>query len=92
MKGRGYGLSGRTAFSIYRFDKRDGVIAAGFTICAIYTAVLAAAGYLDWTFYPVLSGSLFHPLAISGYAVYTALCVTPLVLNKREDRVWDACR
>jgi energy-coupling factor transport system permease protein len=92
MKGRGYGLPGRTAFSIYRFDKRDGVIAAGFTICAIYTAVLAAAGYLDWTFYPVLSGSLFHPLAISGYAAYTALCVTPLVLNKREDRVWDACR
>lgn len=92
MKGRGYGLPGRTAFSIYHYDRRDKLLCIWFMFCGVVMACLASAGLLKWTFYPVLSGNLFHPAAVSGYLIYTALCMTPLVLNKREDCIWDACR
>ncbi|MDT2759344.1 energy-coupling factor transporter transmembrane component T [Enterococcus xiangfangensis] len=35
MKARGYGLKGRTAFSLYRFDLRDGVILAYLLISSV---------------------------------------------------------
>ena len=92
MKSRGYGLPGRTAFSIYRFDRRDGMLCIWFALCAAYTGILSAAGYLNWAFYPVLSGSLLHPLTVSGFICYAAMCITPLYLNRKEDAQWDASR
>lgn len=92
MKSRGYGLPGRTAFSIYRFDRRDGMLCIWFALCGAYTGILSAAGYLNWAFYPVLSGSLLHPLTVSGFICYAAMCITPLYLNRKEDAQWDASR
>ena len=40
MKGRGYGLPGRTAFSVYRFTRRDGAALA----CLLATGAMVIAG------------------------------------------------
>ncbi|MCQ2560580.1 MAG: energy-coupling factor transporter transmembrane protein EcfT [Clostridia bacterium] len=88
MKSRGYGLNGRTAFSIYTFQKRD-----------IYALVwlLAGGAYIFygwlskgiyWRYYPTVKWTGLTPLAVSVQLVYLLLCLTPVVINLAEDRRW----
>ena len=91
MKSRGYGLPGRTAFSIYRFDKRDKQ--ALLCLLALGLLVLAGAALdgLTWRYFPSVRLST-TPLSFGVLAVYTALCALPLILNWKEDRKWTALR
>ena len=92
MKSRGYGLPGRTAFSIYRFDDRDKVVFGWLCFCGFFIVCGWAVGGLYWRFYPSIKGTAFTPLGVSFQVVYLALCLTPLILNRREDRVWKRLR
>ncbi len=88
MKSRGYGLPGRTAFSLYRFDRRDRAALLFLLICGVYIAVGAALGALKWRFYPTVKGAALGPYALSVFAVYFALCIAPVIIDEREDRKW----
>ena len=88
MKSRGYGLPGRTAFSIYRFDDRDKAALAWLGFCGFYIFAGWLAGGMDWRYYPSIRGAAITPLTISFQLVYLALCLTPVVVNWREDRKW----
>lgn len=92
MKSRGYGLSGRTAFSIYRFDGRDRAALAWLCFCGFYLGSGWAVGGLYWRWYPSVKGAEVTPFTLSLQLVYLALCLTPLILNRREDRVWKRLR
>ena len=91
MKSRGYGLPGRTAFSVYRFDKRDRQ--ALVCLLVLGAAVLAGAAFdgLTWRYFPSVRWST-TPLSFGVLAAYTALCALPLILNWKEDRKWNALR
>lgn len=91
MKSRGYGLPGRTAFSVYRFDKRDRQ--ALVCLLVLGAAVLAGAAFdgLTWRYFPTVKWST-TPLSFGVLAAYTALCALPLILNWKEDRKWNALR
>lgn len=91
MKSRGYGLPGRTAFSVYRFDKRDRQ--ALICLLVLGTAVLAGAAFdgLTWRYFPTVKWSATL-LSFGVLAAYTALCALPLILNWKEDRKWNALR
>lgn len=84
MKSRGYGLKGRTAFSIYRFDDRDIYAFVWLLFCAIFIISGWAAGKLQWRYYPTIDGALAVPLQL----VYLALCLTPVIINGWEARTW----
>ena len=88
MKSRGYGLPGRTAFSIYRFDSRDRAALGWLLFCGLSILAGWAAGGLDWRYYPTMKGALAGVLPISLQLVYLALCLTPVILNRREDYLW----
>jgi energy-coupling factor transport system permease protein len=88
MKSRGYGLKGRTAFSIYRFDKRDGAMLIFLLLCALYIILGSVFGGLKWVYYPRLKGALTGPYTLSLYLAYLLLSLMPLILNLREDRKW----
>ncbi len=90
MKSRGYGLPGRTAFSIYRFDRRDRLVLLWLAGCGLYLLLGWMAGGLFWQYYPVVKGALTGILPISLQAVYLALCLTPLILNAKEERKWQS--
>lgn len=92
MKSRGYGLPGRTAFSIYRFDDRDRAALAWLLFCGIYIACGWAAGGFSWRYYPTMKGVAPGPFPASFQLVYLALCLTPVILNKKEDREWTRLR
>ncbi len=88
MKSRGYGLPGRTAFSIYRFDERDKTALCWLCFCGFYIIAGWIAGSLDWQYYPIIKGTITGMFPISFQLVYLALCLTPVILNRLEDRKW----
>ena len=88
MKSRGYGLPGRAAFSLYRFDKRDGGVLLFLLACAAYIILGSVTGGLRFQYFPSLKGAEATPYAISILAVYAALCLMPLFLNAREAIAW----
>ncbi len=88
MKSRGYGLPGRTAFSIYRFDERDKTALSWLVFCGFYIFCGWRAGGLRWRYYPTLKGAPLTPLTVSFFLVYLALCLTPVFLHRRENRKW----
>ena len=92
MRGRGYGLPGRTAFSIYRFDGRDKALLAWLGSCGFFLLCGWAAGGLYWRYYPTMKGAPVTPLTVCFQAVYAALCLTPVILDRKEDVVWRRSR
>jgi len=92
MKSRGYGLPGRTAFSIYRFDSRDKNALCWLGFCGVYILSGWMAGGFYWRYYPTMKGVALTPFTLSFPLAYLALCLTPVFLNVREERVWCALR
>ena len=92
MKSRGYGVQGRTAFSIYIFEKRDVWTLLLLFLLSIGATVPHLTGLMGWSYYPSLSGVLFGPVQIFAYLCYGAMCNLPLIINLLEDRKWNDLR
>ncbi len=90
MKNRGYGLHGRTAFSIYQFDNRDKVVLAYLLLSGVYIVVGAYVGGISWRYYPTGKGVDFGAYPVSIFLCYFVLCMIPIIINIREDRKWRA--
>ena len=90
MKGRGYGLPGRTAFSIYRLDDRDKSALAFLLLCAFCLIMGTAASAFSFRYYPGIRAGARTPLALSFQLVYAALCAMPILLNAFEERKWKS--
>ncbi len=88
MKSRGYGLPGRTAFSIYRFDERDKNALGWLAFCGVYILSGWLAGGFYWRYFPTMKGTAASVLAASFFAVYLALCLTPLAINIWAEWRW----
>lgn len=92
MKSRGYGLFGRTAFSIYIFEKRDGVALLMLFLLCVGTVVPHLVGLMGWTYYPSMTGDLLGPVQGFAYLCYGGMCNLPLIIDLMEDRKWNALR
>ena len=88
MKSRGYGLPGRSAFSIYRIDSRDKMTLAWLGFCGVFLLAGALAGGLSWRYYPTMKGAPVEPLTIAWQICYLAMCLTPVAMDRWEDRKW----
>lgn len=92
MKSRGYGIAGRTAFSIYRFEIRDGVVLGLLALLCAGAAVPCLTGFADWNYYPGLSGDLLGPVQILAYLCCGGMYNLPLIIDFMEDRQWNSFR
>ena len=90
MKSRGYGLKGRTAFSIYRFDGRDWNMLRWLGLCGLFLLSGGVAHGFDFRYFPSIRGATPTPFSCTFYLVYFALCITPVVINIREERTWNS--
>ncbi len=88
MKDRGYGLPGRTAFSIYRFDRRDRWLMLFLLLCGGGVLVGMFLGKLRFVYMPIISGSGFDLWQAGVFALYLALCAMPVIVNGKEDLKW----
>jgi len=87
MKSRGYGLPGRTAFSIFHFDRRDATALIYILICATAVIAGAAAGAYRFRYFPTVKGE-WGGATIVVFAAYFAIGVFPLIINIKEEIVW----
>ena len=88
MKGRGYGLKGRTAFSIFRFERRDAYAAAYILVCAAAVIFGASVGVYHFRYFPTLRGNFTGGGTIAVFIAYFALAGFPIIVNLKEDIVW----
>ena len=85
MKSRGYGLPGRSAFTLYRLSRRDKILLGLEAGGALLMGLATAAGLFRWKYYPVVQGT-WHGWPVFG--IYAALLALPLLLNWKEDHTW----
>jgi len=88
MRSRGYGLNGRTAFSIYRFDRRDKYALLFLLFCGAYIIAGVCLKAVYWRYFPTVKGMTLQPYSASVFLAYFALCIAPVVIDIREDRKW----
>jgi len=88
MKARGYGLPGRTAFSIFRFDKRDAAGLVYILVCASAVILGAVLGAYRFRYFPTILGEWAGFWTIAFFVAYFALAAFPIFLNVREAITW----
>ncbi len=88
MKSRGYGLKGRTAFSIYRFEERDKYALIWLSFCGLFIIAGALLNAFGFRYFPDIRYAAFDMTTIPFYCVYSALCITPVILNFKEEKKW----
>lgn len=88
MKSRGYGLRGRTAFSIYRFEERDREALLWLSFCGLFLLVGTLLSAFGFRYFPNIRYAPLDRTTIPFYIVYFGLCITPVVLGIREERQW----
>ena len=90
MKSRGYGVPGRTAFSIFTFDKRDRKALICILLLGIYTFVGNLMGGMYFGFFPSMKMAEVSAFGISVFVAYLLLCVCPIIIELWEARKWKA--
>ena len=90
MKMRGYGLPGRSAFLMFRFDKRDALALSYILACSAAVITGSVTGAYHFLYYPMINGEWTGAATILVFAAYFALCAFPLIVNIKEDIVWKA--
>lgn len=88
MKARGYGLPGRTSFSIFRFGNRDRAAFAVLAGLVVLVLIGAAAGENTVRFFPSVKAAAISPFSFAVYAAYAGLCMLPVIVNTVEDIKW----
>lgn len=88
MKSRGYGLPGRTSFSLYRFDRRDLLVGILMILLVILLIGGAAAGTCGAQYYPEIQLASPGPMTLLVYGAYFVLCFLPMILDGKEEFQW----
>ena len=92
MKSRGYGIPGRTAFSIFTFDKRDRKALICILFLGTYTLIGNLMGGMYFRFFPSMKIAEVSAFGISVFVAYLLLCSSPIIIELWEVRKWKALR
>ena len=92
MKSRGYGIPGRTAFSIYAFHKRDVKALICILVLGVYTFVGNLMGGMYFEFFPSVKIGEVSVYGISVFAAYLLLCICPVIIELWEVKKWKALK
>lgn len=92
MKSRGFGLKGRTAYSIYKFDRRDLIVIIIVAVLGISVSVSAITGVIDFNYFPFIKGNLTDIMSVTIFFLYGILMLIPTILNAGEGIKWKRLR
>lgn len=88
MKSRGYGLKGRTSFSIFTFDKRDKITMGIISLLGGIVMLGAIRGLFYYRYFPTMKGVDLTVQTGLFFTVYFMLCMIPILINLWEDWRW----
>lgn len=89
MKARGYGLEGRTSFSLFRFTKRDGIL---LVVMAAFCLILFSGfimGVFDFYYYPLVAEVELSAVPVFYYIMIMAFFSIPGVIEIKEKVTWN---
>ena len=88
MKARGYGLKGRTNFSIFKWNMRDYSLLL--IIIATFSSVmiLNVRGIYTFNYYPVVSGLNFSIKHLFELGIIFILMILPTLVEVKENLQW----
>ena len=92
MKGRGFGLKGRTSFSLFHFGRRDVLLVTAAALTDILAAAGMACGRLDFAYYPLVTLPRPDALGSIAIAAFAALSFLPVGLDGKEEHRRHGCR
>lgn len=87
MKARGYGLPNRSTFSLFMFEKRDGLVLSLIVILFGVNILGSYLGYTNYYFYPTFSEISVTPITIGLYLAFASLLMIPIVIE-----IWEAIK
>lgn len=88
MKARGYGLKGRTNYSIFTFQIRDGIL-IGLTLSAIILFLTGYHfGYLDFYYYPAISDITITVKTVWQYLILLLFMLIPFLIEVKGRIQW----
>ena len=91
MRARGYGLKGRSAFAIFRFDNRDGIVTGTLlALMGVYFGGMAAGiSFAQYDPQIKIGGLPLTPLSVIIYLAWAGFCFFPVILGVLEDRRFE---
>ncbi len=92
MKSRGYGHPGRTAFSLFKFDKRDKKALTIILILGLYVLAGSIMGNLSFEYFPMVEKIEVTPFKLSLFAAYLLLSLSPVIIELWEVKRWKSLR
>ena len=81
MRSRGGILRGRTAYSLYRFDNRDRLLAVMLVVLVTVCAAATVLGQTRMLFSPVIVLPRVSSVGVAVYVAFFVLCLLPLALQ-----------
>lgn len=88
MKSRGYGLKGRTNFTIFSFEKRDLFAVLAILLNSLYILVGTMSNKISYRYFPSIRLNEVQPYSITLFLAYLFLCNIPMIINIKEDISW----
>lgn len=92
MKSRGYGLRGRTNYSIYRFDRRDSLLLGFLLLTGAGVLAALVSRRVSILYFPVFRMNDLSGTALVSYVVYALLAFLPVMLRGKEAIQWHYLR
>lgn len=89
MRSRGYGIKGRTHYSNFRFDRRDGWVLSGLCALIVLICIGAAMGENTVAFFPSIVVKPPSAFSVLVYIAYFAFLMLPVLLDLLEDFKWN---
>ena len=88
MKSRGYGLTGRTAYSNYVFDKRDVTALIYLAVMITYFLIGVLLGTINYRYFPSMRGTDMSFYSTSIFISYIMICIMPIIIEIWEELKW----
>lgn len=89
MKARGYGIKGRSNFSLFRFTANDTVLLCVCVLLLTVTLFGIGSGVTDFSYYPRISEIQMTAPAVTVYSAFTALAFLPFIIEVKESLKWN---
>ncbi len=90
MKARGYGIPGRTTFSVFSISKRDLFALACIIFLGIYVLCGSLTGNMYFSYFPIVETAEISFFGASVFFAYLLLCMFPVIIEIREVRKWKS--
>ncbi len=92
MKSRGYGLPGRTSFTVFRFTLRDAALLSSVLLMSAAVVAGIVTGAAGYGYFPRFSAHADGILAAVSLGAYSVLCFLPVLMYLTEAAVWKYSR